>query len=209
MTVLYEGRQIYFGPIHEAKAFFTNMGFECPPRQTTPDFLTSLTSPEERIVKAGYENKTPRTPDEFVQAWKNSPEYARLMQNIEAFDQKYPIGGESLKQFEASRRAQQAKSQRIKSPYTLSVSEQIQLCVGRGFQRLRQDMSLTLSGLIGNTIMGFIIASIFYDLADNTSSFYSRGALLFFAVLLNGFASALEVSQLWWCKGCYQKLMVW
>ncbi|KKY22769.1 putative abc [Phaeomoniella chlamydospora] len=197
VTVLYEGRQIYFGPIHEAKAFFTNMGFECPPRQTTPDFLTSLTSPEERIVKAGYENKTPRTPDEFVQAWKNSPEYARLMQNIEAFDQKYPIGGESLKQFEASRRAQQAKSQRIKSPYTLSVSEQIQLCVGRGFQRLRQDMSLTLSGLIGNTIMGFIIASIFYDLADNTSSFYSRGALLFFAVLLNGFASALEILTLY------------
>ena len=54
-------------------------------------------------------------------------------------------------------------------------------------------MSLTLSGLFGNSIMALIIGSVFYNLEDNTGSFYSRGALLFFAVLLNGFSSALEV----------------
>lgn len=40
VTVLYEGRQIYFGRIHDAKKFFIDMGFECPDRQTTADFLT-------------------------------------------------------------------------------------------------------------------------------------------------------------------------
>jgi hypothetical protein len=35
-------------------------------RQTTADFLTSLTSPAERIVKPGFENMVPRTPDEFA-----------------------------------------------------------------------------------------------------------------------------------------------
>lgn len=70
---------------------------------------------------------------------------------------------------------------------------QVKLCVARGFQRLRGDMSLALSGIFGNSVMALIIGSVFYNLEDNTGSFYSRGALIFFAVLLNGFSSALEV----------------
>lgn len=58
-------------------------------------------------------------------------------------------------------------------------------------------MSIALSGSIGNFIMALIIGSVFYNLPYNTGSFYSRGALLFFAILLNAFSSALEVrSQL-------------
>lgn len=86
------------------------MGFECPERQTTADFLTSLTSPSERIVKPGYENKVPRTPDEFAAAWKKSEAYARLMREIDEYERKYPIGGESLDKFVEARRAQQAKN---------------------------------------------------------------------------------------------------
>lgn len=71
--------------------------------------------------------------------------------------------------------------------------QQVNLCVVRGFQRLRRDASLTLTQLFGNMIMALIIGSVFYNLRDDTSSFYSRGALLFFAVLLNAFSSALEV----------------
>lgn len=66
VTVLYEGRQIYFGPCNDAKAFFVDMGFDCPERQTIPDFLTSLTSVNERKARPGFEHKVPTTPDEFV-----------------------------------------------------------------------------------------------------------------------------------------------
>ncbi|KAB8294208.1 hypothetical protein EYC80_009642 [Monilinia laxa] len=51
VTVLYEGRQIYFGPVNEAKEFFIDMGFLCAPYQTTADFLTSLTNPDERLIQ--------------------------------------------------------------------------------------------------------------------------------------------------------------
>lgn len=44
--------------------------------------------------------------------------------------------------------------------------------------------------------MALIIGSVFYNLEDNTGSFYSRGALIFFAVLLNGFSTALEVCSI-------------
>ncbi|GMG28766.1 unnamed protein product [[Candida] boidinii] len=51
VTVLYSGRQIYFGPISEAKQFFIDMGFQCPSRQTTSEFLTSITDPNGRTAK--------------------------------------------------------------------------------------------------------------------------------------------------------------
>ncbi|KAL4895766.1 ABC-2 type transporter-domain-containing protein [Aspergillus ambiguus] len=197
VTVLYEGRQIYFGRTEEAKEFFTNMGFECPDRQTTADFLTSLTSPSERIVKKGYEDKVPRTPDEFAAAWKNSAAHAKLMSDIDEYNQQYPLGGEALGKFIDSRKAMQSKSQRVGSPYTVSIYEQVKLCLIRGFQRLQGDASLTISQLVGNFIMALIIGSVFYQMEDDTSSFYSRGALLFFAVLLNAFSSALEILTLY------------
>lgn len=89
------------------------MGFEPAPRQTTADFLTSLTSPAERIVNPGFEDKTPRTAAEFVSAWTRSPEYAALIREIEAYDEKYPIGGPSVAEFTLSRRAQQALHQYV------------------------------------------------------------------------------------------------
>ncbi|THC96619.1 hypothetical protein EYZ11_003911 [Aspergillus tanneri] len=197
VTVLYEGRQIYFGRTDEARDFFTSMGFECPDRQTTADFLTSLTSPSERVVKKGYEGKVPRTPDEFAAAWKNSDAYQKLMREIDEYNQQYPVGGESLGKFVESRKAMQARNQRVGSPYTVSLWEQIKLCMIRGFQRLKGDASLTLSQLIGNFIMSLIIGSVFFQMKSDTSSFFSRGALLFFAVLLNAFGSALEILTLY------------
>lgn len=70
---------------------------------------------------------------------------------------------------------------------------QVKLCVERGFQRLKGDMSLLLTSMIGNSMMALIVGSVFYNQANNTATLYSRGALLFFAILLNAFASALEV----------------
>lgn len=104
VAVLYEGRQIYFGNIHAAKKFFVDMGFECPLRQTTADFLTSLTSPAERIVRKGFEGKTPYTPDEFAEAWQKSEDHAQLLRDIDEFDRQYPVGGEALEKFKISRR---------------------------------------------------------------------------------------------------------
>ncbi|KJZ75242.1 hypothetical protein HIM_05436 [Hirsutella minnesotensis 3608] len=196
-TVLYEGRQIFFGRADAAKQYFINLGFECPARQTTPDFLTSMTSSLERIVRPGFEGKAPRTPDEFAAAWRNSAEYKQLQAEIEKYKVAHPIDGADADAFRASRQAQQAKGQRTKSPYTLSYAQQIQLCLWRGWKRLTGDPSLTVGALIGNFVMALIIGSVFYNLDDTTASFFRRGALLFFACLMNAFASALEILTLY------------
>ncbi|RSL89934.1 ZEB2-regulated ABC transporter 1 [Fusarium floridanum] len=195
--VLYEGRQIYFGPTTEAKQYFMDLGFDCPARQTTPDFLTSMTSPQERVIRPGFEARAPRTPDEFAAAWKNSSAYTKLQQEIEEYKQEFPINGPEAEQFRQIKRAVQAKNQRLKSPYTLSYGQQTSLCVWRGFKRLISDPTLTLSMLFGNFFMGLIVGSVFYNLDQSTGSFYQRGALVFMACLSNAFASALEILTLY------------
>ncbi|KAJ5381155.1 uncharacterized protein N7496_003583 [Penicillium cataractarum] len=197
VTLLYEGRQIYFGPTNEAKRYFVDMGFDCPSRQTTADFLTSITSPAERKIRPGFDGRVPRTPDEFATAWKNSSDRAKLLKDIEEYEQAYPIGGPAYDAFLNARRVMQAKHQRPGSPYTISMLNQIKICIVRGFQRLRGDFSLTMTALVGNFIMALIIGSVFFNLPETTASFYARGALLFFAVLLNAFSSALEILTLY------------
>lgn len=196
-TVLYEGRQIFFGRADAAKQYFIDLGFECPPRQTTPDFLTSMTSPIERIVRDGFKDKAPRTPDEFAAAWKQSTEYAALQDEIEEYKKEYVIGGRDAEVFRASRREQQARGSRPGSPFTLSFLQQIRLCLWRGWLRLKGDPSITIGALIGNFIMSLIVGSVFYNLQPTTASFYQRGSLIFFACLLNAFASALEILTLY------------
>lgn len=196
-TVIYEGRQIFFGRGDAAKQYFIDLGFECPARQTTPDFLTSMTAPHERVVRPGFEDKVPRTPDEFATAWRNSPNYQALQVEIEEYKIAHPINGPDAEAFRAAKHAQQAKGQRKNSPFTLSYPQQVALCLWRGKKRLVGDPGLTIGALIGNFAMALIIASVFFNLDDSSESFFQRGALLFFACLMNAFASALEILTLY------------
>lgn len=152
-----------------------------------------MTSSLERVVKVGFENKVPRTPDDFARVWKASPEYASTRREIDAYNEQYLADGQYVQEFEESRRVQQSKHQHISSPYTLSYIGQIKLCLRRGFWRLKGDPTLTLTQLFGNFSMALIMGSVFYNLPDTTDSFFSRSAVLFFAILLSAFGSALEV----------------
>lgn len=203
--VLYEGRQIFFGNALRARQFFVQMGFVCPDRQTTADFLTSLTNPAERIIRPGWESRVPHTPDEFAERWKQSPERKALLAEIDDYHNEFPLGGEQLEKFKHSRAAEKSKAVRAASPYTLSYGQQVKLCMWRGFIRLRGDMSMTLTSVIGNIIMSLIISSVFYNLPGDSSSFFQRGSLLFFAILMNAFASSLEILTLWAQRSIVEK----
>jgi ATP-binding cassette, subfamily G (WHITE), member 2, PDR len=197
VLVLYEGRQIFFGRSGDAKAYFENLGFECPEQQTTPDFLTSMTSESERIVRKGFEGRTPRTADEFAQAWKDSPTRAQLVKDIAAYNEAHPFDSHDHQKFLDSRRNDQSRMQRAKSPFNLSLYEQFKLNFWRSWTMLKGDPAITISMLVINFFQAIIIASIFYNLPANTSSFFRRTVLLFFVVLMNAFGSIIEIMTLY------------
>lgn len=111
VIVLYEGHKIYFGSTKDGKKYFENLGFECPDRQTDGDFLTSMTSAVERIPHPGWESRVPKTSKDFAAIWKSSSERRRLLDEIPEYDRDFPVGGEHLEKFTASRRAKQSKRQ--------------------------------------------------------------------------------------------------
>ncbi|KAL7626532.1 Multidrug resistance protein [Parahypoxylon ruwenzoriense] len=197
VALLYEGRQIYFGSKDEAKEYFTDLGYHCPARQTTADFLTSLTNPSERVVTPGFEDKVPRTPDEFAQAWKSSEARARLRREIEAFEEEFPAKGHHFQALKKSRKVQQASFTRNKSPYTISIPMQIHLCMSRGFQRIAGDKTFVVVTVLANFVVSLTLGSIYYNLPPVAESMNSRCVLLYFAIVFNALSSALEIFSLY------------
>lgn len=114
------------------------------------------------------------------------------MREIASYEENHPHA-ERLAEYKTSRRAEQFKNQRSKSPYTISFLAQIKLTLWRGWRRLLADPGFTIASLIFNLIMALVLGSMFFNLKDDSSSFYYRGGLIFFALLFNAFASQLEV----------------
>jgi ATP-binding cassette subfamily G (WHITE) protein 2 (PDR) len=205
VCVLYEGRQIYFGPARQAQGYFERLGFVCPEGQSTPDFLTSMSSPSQRTASHGLEDRVPRTPDDFAKAWVNSTERKELLGHISDYNAEHPPMADSFQKFAEQRRLEKSRKQRVRSPYNMSLWRQIQLCLWRDWQRLKADPSVPIVMLAMNLIEAVLVASIFFGLDDTTSSFYSRGAAIFILILLNAFGSLLEIIGLYAKRNIVEK----
>lgn len=197
VVVLYEGYQIYYGPREQAVSYFQNMGWARPDRQVSCDFLTAITNPAERKAFPGMENKVPRTAKEFAEYWKRSPEYQNLREQITNFDQQHPPNGEDAKRFKDYHSHQQAAHTRSASPYILSVPMQIRLCTRRAYQRMLNDLPTALSPVVVQLILSLIIGSVFYNTPDSSSYFFQKGAVCYFAVLMNALLTINEIMQLY------------
>ncbi|KAI7910968.1 ABC transporter CDR4 [Pyricularia oryzae] len=198
VILLYEGRQIFFGKTAEAKAYFEGLGFLCPEQQTTPDFLTSMTSASERTIRPGWQGKPPpRSPDEFAKAWKESSHRQRLCMDIASFQEEFPLGGAVSEKFEVARAGQKSTFQRPGSPYTLSIGGQLALNLWRAWRLLLSDPGMTITMLVTNFFESIIISSIFYNLSPDSSSMDKRNLLIFFAIAMNALGSLLEVLTLY------------
>lgn len=184
VTVLYDGKQIYFGAVQNAKKFFENLGFVCPERQATAEFLTSLTDPNGGFgVKPGYENRVPRTRDDFVRCWEQSQEFADLLSEIENYLNK-EVDSEQTKQlFKTSMSQEKDKGSRTGSRYTISYWAQVSLCTKRGFQRIYGDKAFTITNVIASIIQSLVSGSLYWNTPSGTDGAFSRGGILYFAIL--------------------------
>ncbi|KAG7195696.1 Multidrug resistance protein [Scheffersomyces spartinae] len=204
VIVLYEGYQIFFGKATRARAYFEEMGYICPQRQTTADFLTSLTNPAERIVKPGYENKVPRTAKEFDEYWKASADYDLLIRRIDSHIN-HTDGNTNAIAYEESHKARQADHLPHKSPYVVSFYMQVRYIMHRNWLRTKGDPSITIFSVASQVIMALLLSSVFYNLQPNTNSFFYRGSVLFFGLLFNAFSSLLEIIALFEARNIVEK----
>lgn len=195
VTVLYSGRQIYFGPASEAKGYFERMGWFCSARQTTPEFLTAVTDPQGRVCREGFEGKVPQTAEEFEVVWKNSPEHARLMEEIGAYNAKHNAAETIDRVNYISNTQIKQKRQRKKSRYVLTIPNQLKLCMRRGVDRVRNDKAYAITNVVASIAQSLIIGSLYYQCKDSTSGAFSRSGVIFFALLYNAISSLAEINQ--------------
>ncbi|KAK6354983.1 hypothetical protein TWF696_004109 [Orbilia brochopaga] len=176
-----EGKCCYFGSAENAKQYFIDLGFECPDRWTTSDFLTSVTDMNGRRVRKGWEDKVPRSAVEFQQAYLDSDEKKRTDVEIEEFER-------SLEEAR-DKRSQDNK----RHNFTVSFPEQVRACTVRQFRVLLGD-PLSLLGKWGGIVVQALIAgSLFFNTPATAAGAFPRGGVLFFAILYNTLLALAEL----------------
>ncbi|RDB27092.1 Brefeldin A resistance protein [Hypsizygus marmoreus] len=195
VCVIYEGRMAYFGPADQARQYFIDMGYEPANRQTTPDFLVAVTDPKGRIPRAGVSN-IPRTASEFAEYFLKSS--IAQMNRDDMSDYKDECVGipDRAHAYKQSVRAEQASYARKRSPFTISIPMQARAVMKRRVQILMGNKSATAMNLFSFVFQGIIVGTVFLKIPEATSAYFSRGGVLFFALLFAALSSMAEIPAL-------------
>lgn len=170
VILIHEGHCAYFGPTEDAKAYFEELGFECPPRWTTADFLTSVTDVHARRIKKGWEDRIPRTPEEFDRAYRNSKIAKRTVQEIDQFEQ-------SLEEQKEARAQEMTKNTQQKN-FEISFPLQVYECAARQFKVLKGDPASLYGKWGGILFQSLIVGSLFYNLPASALGTFPRGGIV-------------------------------
>ncbi|GAA5812451.1 hypothetical protein MFLAVUS_005907 [Mucor flavus] len=193
VMVLDEGRCIYFGPANQAKKFFTEMGFYCPERKSTPDFLTGLCNMNEREILPGFEGRVPVNAVQFEKVYKESKLYSEMIAEQAAYEQQIDKDQPAETFRQAFSEAHQKHAPKH-SPFVATYFEQIKALTVRQFQLILGDKGALVSRYGGVVIKGLIMASVFFMMPTDASGAFSRGGAILFSLLFNALIAQSELS---------------
>ncbi|CAL1709796.1 unnamed protein product [Somion occarium] len=196
VTIIYEGKMVYFGPADRARQYFIDMGYKPANRQTTADFLVAVTDPKGRTVREGYENRVPRTAQEFADFFKKSDISALNQEDIESYTEEFVGKEHRVSHYKESYHAEHARHTSHKSPYIISIPMQARALMLRRVQILKGMMAVQVIQTMTFVIQAIIIGTVFLRLEDATSSFFSRGGVLFFSILFAALSTMAEIPAL-------------
>ncbi|KAF8416806.1 ABC-2 type transporter-domain-containing protein [Tirmania nivea] len=196
VLVIDSGYQIFYGPTHEARAYFEGLGFAPKPRQTTPDYLTGCTDEFEREYAVGRDVSTvPSSPEALEQAFNNSPSFASLNQEMEQYREEINRENEAHDSFIRAIKEEKRSGAGKKSVYTIPYYQQIWALMQRQFLLKWQDkFSLTVSWMTSIAI-AIVIGTLYLHLPKTSAGAFTRSGLLFIALLFNAFQAFAELAS--------------
>ncbi|CEP18981.1 hypothetical protein [Parasitella parasitica] len=186
VMVLDEGRCIYFGPSSEAKSYFTDMGFYCPPRKSIPDFLTGLCNIDERQVQSGFENQVPVNACQFEKIYKESYMFEKMMTECEAYEKE-------INQDKPAETFREAFKQAHNTPAVVSYYDQLKALTVRQFQLIWGDKYSVFVRYGDVVVKGLITASVFFMMPLDGSGAFARGGAFLFSIIFNAFIAQSEL----------------
>ena len=194
VVVLNSGYCVYFGPLSQAVEHFKSIGYLPHDRQTTADFLVSVTDPLGRRLNPDVKN-IPVTAEEQAIAFRNSPVGRANQQEVDAYiaEMQSKQTAEARNEYVSDVRGQRTRRARKGSRYMLSWPQQIRLAIKRRAQIAWGDKGTALIMSAASLFQALIIGSVYVQMAKNTSALFSRSGVIFFALLYNSFSAMAEV----------------
>jgi ATP-binding cassette subfamily G (WHITE) protein 2 (SNQ2) len=193
VLILDEGKQIYYGPRKDAVPFMEDLGFLCDPAANQADFLTSVTNPDVRAIREGYEQKFPRNGEEIRAAFGNSPIKAKAMAELT-----FPDSDEA-KQNTADFKEMEARDKHRFLPKNTTVTtgfySQVKTAVTRQYQILWGDKPTLIVKQASTVIQALVAGSLFYNAPDHSAGLFLKGGALFFCLLYPAYIGLSEVTD--------------
>ena len=195
VMVIDAGRQVYFGPTNEARAYFEGLGFKEKPRQTTPDYLTGCTDAFEREYKEGYSAvNAPHDPDSLAKAFRDSKAFERLNEEMTVYREDLKNQEESFREFELAHHEAKRKHTTKSSVYTAPLYLQIWAIMQRQFLKQWQDKFGLAVSWATQILIAILLGTVWRDLPQTSSGAFTRGGLLFISLLFNAFQAFGELA---------------
>ena len=194
VLVIDKGRQVYFGPASEARSYFEGLGYKSLPRQSTADYLTGCTDPNERQFAHGRSfADVPSSPVALEHAFRASPYYGDLTDSLEKYKTSQTEEKRDQEAFRTAVLEDKKKGVSKKSPYTLGFWGQVKALTIRQFQtRIQNKFQLYTSfGLA--TILSLVIGGAYFNLPLTAAGGFTRGSVVFIAVLVSIFDAFGEI----------------
>ena len=130
---------------------------------------------------------------------------AEVDENLTTFDSQHPKTTAAYAEVSAAHKARQGDFTSKKSPYTVSFGKQVWTLTKRNWLRTSGSPEIAIITLVAQAFLAVTNGALFYNQAEDTSSFYSRGASLLVAIVLNCVASILEILSMFEARPILEK----
>jgi len=174
VLVIDSGRQVYFGPTSEARAYFEGLGFKEKPRQTTPDFLTGCTDEFEREFAEGRSmDNTPHSPETLAQAFIDSEFTAQLNTEMSAYRKTIAENKETKQTYDDFQTAVLDSKRRgtpKNSVYSIPYYLQVWVLIKRQFSMKWQDRFALIVSWVTSIVVAIILGTVWLRLPTTSVS---------------------------------------
>ncbi|KAF5363146.1 hypothetical protein D9758_008368 [Tetrapyrgos nigripes] len=206
VCLIYEGKLAYFGAASSARQYFIDMGYEPANRQTTADFLVAVTDPNGRIPRSPSSTipiealmaPAPKTSAEFASYFQTS-HLAELNRNeIQAYKQEFVTSDPARirEAYQRSVKSEHVRMSRKRSVYLVSLGLQAREVMRRRLQMLKGNWVATFLNAFSYVFQAIITGTVYLKTEQTTAAYFSRGGVLFFALLFAALTSMAEIPSL-------------
>lgn len=193
VLVLDEGKEIYYGPMKQARRFMEDLGFVCRDGSNVADFLTGITVPTERKIRPGYENRFPRNADEVLAEYEKSP-----ICNEMVAEYNYPNtqpAHERTEDFKAAVAYEKDKRLSKSSPWTTNFLLQVETCIIRQYQILWGAKATFIVKQVSTLVQSLITGSLFYMAPNTSPGIFIKGGAMFLSIIYHSLLAMSEVTD--------------